>query len=183
MANQVIEDLGLEASPSSLIGDISVVQPPDTVLLKITAQVVLPREAQQLANAWVSALVHPGRRASRTPRHQANSSAPHVVPVESAALPGALILPRTNMNLMLGLVLGGLLGLAYAVLRNQLDRRLRSSAVVEKQFGVVVVGASPAARALAHEQRHTLPLVVGEHAATARRAPRRSASCAPTSPT
>jgi capsular exopolysaccharide synthesis family protein len=163
VANQVIQDLGLEAPPSSLIGAISVVQPPDTVLLKITAKSSSPREAQRLANAWVSALSAQVDEIEN-PRQRAGSSAPHVVPVESAALPGAPILPRTNVNLMLGLVLGGLLGLAYAVVRNQLDRRLRSSTVVEKQFGVVVVGSVPSAKALAHEQGTPLPLVVGEHA-------------------
>ena len=163
VASQVIEDLGLEASPASLIADISVVQPPDTVLLKITAESSTPRDAQRLANAWVSALSAQVDEVEN-PQHRAGSGAPHVVPVESAALPTAPVLPRTRVNLMLGLVLGGLLGLAYAVLRNQLDRRLRASAVVEKQFGVVVVGSVPAARALTHEHHTPLPLVVGEHA-------------------
>jgi capsular exopolysaccharide synthesis family protein len=163
VANQVIEDLGLDASASSLIGAISVVQPPDTVLLKITARSSSPQEAQQLANAWVSALSAQVDDVEN-PQHRAVSSAPHVVPVEAAALPSAPVLPRTRVNLMLGLALGGLLGLAYAVLRSQLDRRLRSSAVVEKQFGIVVVGSVPSARALAHAPRTPLPLVVGEHA-------------------
>ncbi|MSZ77865.1 MAG: lipopolysaccharide biosynthesis protein, partial [Actinobacteria bacterium] len=37
-AERAIEDLGLDTSPASLIGRISVEQPLDTVLLKITAK-------------------------------------------------------------------------------------------------------------------------------------------------
>ena len=55
-AQAVIEDLGLDASPAGLVGSISVTQPKDTVLLKITAEASTPEAAQQLADAWVRAL-------------------------------------------------------------------------------------------------------------------------------
>jgi capsular polysaccharide biosynthesis protein len=55
-AEQVNELLDLDIDPSGLVSRIEVVQPPDTVLLKITAQAGSPSEAQELADAWVAAL-------------------------------------------------------------------------------------------------------------------------------
>ena len=45
-----------DADPAALIGSISVDQPLDTVLIKITRSGLDPVEAQQLADAWVTAL-------------------------------------------------------------------------------------------------------------------------------
>ena len=53
-AADVISKLELSDSPSSLIGRITVNQPADTVLIKITARASTPKGAQQLADAWVS---------------------------------------------------------------------------------------------------------------------------------
>ena len=119
------------------------------MLIKITARASTPIESQQLADAWVKALAaqvaqveHPSGKGTASLK---------IVPIEAAALPTAPISPRTQLNLLIGLVIGVLLGLAYALIRNQLDRRLRSSTAVEKQFGVTVVGAIPAANDLSHD--------------------------------
>src|SRR5689334_16618462 len=56
VAAKVIEDLGLDADPASLIGSISVEQPEETVFVKITARASEPLLAQELADAWVAAL-------------------------------------------------------------------------------------------------------------------------------
>ena len=158
-ARQVITDLGMQADPASLIGDISVDQPVDTVLLKITARSSTPRGAQKLADAWVQALAQQVAKIEN-PTGKASAASLKIVPVESAALPGAPVSPRTSLNLLLGLVVGLMLGLAYALVRNQLDRRLRSAAAVEKQFGVTVAGAIPASSDLAHDQDALAPIAV-----------------------
>jgi capsular exopolysaccharide synthesis family protein len=157
-AQRVIDDLGLDASPAGLIGDISVDQPLDTVLLKITARSTSPEEAQQLADAWVRALAgqvdeieNPQGRAGQVVT---------VVPVESAALPSAPVSPRINLNLLIGLVAGLLLGFAYAMVRTQLDRRLRSAEDVEKEFGVAVAGSVPATQVVNDSAGGRAPLTV-----------------------
>jgi hypothetical protein len=71
--------------------------------------------------------------------------------------------PRTHVNLALGL----LLGFGYAVVRNQLDRRIRSAAAVGKQFGVTLMGAVPDSSALAHAADERAPLAVTGQAASA----------------
>ncbi len=59
-AQQVIDDAKYPefagATPSSLIGNISVSQPLDTVLIDISARGSSPEAAQHLADAWVTAL-------------------------------------------------------------------------------------------------------------------------------
>lgn len=160
-ATLVIEDLGLDLDPAGLIGSISVEQPVDTVLLKITATASSPKLAQELADAWVAALAKEVDTIEN-PTGSSKSVAPRVVPVEAAALPGAPISPRTRLNLLVGLAVGLMLGWGYALLRSQLDRRLRSSANVEKAFGVPVVGSVPEAGSLSHPTYGLARLAVGE---------------------
>ena len=146
-AEGVIAELGLETSPSALIGQISVEQPLDTVLIKITAQDATPLGAQRIADAWVTALADQVAEIEN-PNGRAQGAL-QIVPIEAAALPTEPVSPRVELNLLIGGVVGILLGLAYALIRNQLDRRLRSTQAVERQFGVTVVGAIPTASDLA----------------------------------
>lgn len=157
-ALDVIQALGLDQQPAGLIGHISVNQPLDTVLIKISARASTPRDAQQLADAWVAALArqvesveNPGGKSAQALR---------VVPVESAALPTAPVSPNTKRNVALGFVLGLMLGLGYAVLRSQLDRRVRTPETIERDFGVTVAGAIPETPALVRKKGGLVPLVV-----------------------
>ena len=162
-AQGVIDELSLKASPSALIGNISVDQPLDTVLIKITARASTPIESQQLADAWVKALA---KQVAQVENPSGKGKAAlKVVPIEAAALPTAPISPRTRLNLLIGLVIGVLLGLAYALVRNQLDRRLRSASAVEKQFGVTVAGAIPAASDLSHDPGKPAAIAVQQRSA------------------
>lgn len=147
-AQDVIDDLGLDASPSGLVGRIDVQQPIDTVSLHITARASTPREAQELADAWVRALALQVREIESPNTDKVPDGTPRVIPVESAELPTSPVSPRTDRNTALGLVLGALLGLGYAVLRSTLDRRLRTASDVESRFPVPVVGSIPTSTAL-----------------------------------
>jgi len=148
-AQQVIDDLGLDASPSELVTRITVEQPIDTVLLKITAEAPTPREAQLLADAWVSALADQVKEIE-APGRRLVAGTPRVIPVESAELPGSPVSPKVERNTALGLVLGALLGLGYAVMRRSLDRRLRTADDIERQFHTPVIATIPAAPVLRH---------------------------------
>jgi capsular exopolysaccharide synthesis family protein len=144
VADLVIDDLKLDTSPSSLIGRISVDQPLDTVLIKISAEADSPAAAQRLADAWIRAL---SVRVAEI-ENPAGSGAAGIIgvePVEAAALPTTPISPRPALNLGGGLVIGLLLGFVYAVIRSRLDRRLRDSEQVERAFQVPIVGRVPVA--------------------------------------
>ncbi len=162
-AEDVIDSLGLDAAPSSLIGSIDVDQPIDTVLIKITARAATPLEAQQLADAWIAALADQVA-AIEDPKGRNKAGTLQVVPVESAELPTSPVSPQTDRNVLLGLVLGLLLGLGYAVIRSQLDRRIRSAAAVEQRFGVTVVGAIPGDPGLRHDPGAPASLAVTDEA-------------------
>ena len=155
----VIEELGLQAAPASLIGRVTVTQPVDTVLIKVSARDGSPRAAQQLADAWVQALARQVDKVEN-PSGAATQSL-RVVPVESAALPTTPVSPNTERNVGVGVVGGLLLGLAYAVLRSQLDRKIRRADDLARQFGVTVAATIPASPAMVRKRGDVVPLVVG----------------------
>lgn len=141
VAKGVAKSMNLSIDPASLIGRISVEQPPDTVLLRITARESSPIGAQRLADAWVSALADEVQSVE-SPKGSGVSTL-SLVPVESAELPSVPSSPNVPLNLALGLAVGLLLGAAYALIRSQLDRRLNSPEDVESRFQVAVAGAIP----------------------------------------
>ncbi|MFZ2012189.1 MAG: polysaccharide biosynthesis tyrosine autokinase, partial [Nocardioides sp.] len=164
LKDPALQGLSLPTSASALTGQISVSQPTDTVLINVAARAGSPKTAAALANAWVDAL-------SKEVQHVDGKPAPgqpglRMKAYGSAQLPSAPVLPRTKLNLAIGLLLGALLGFGYALLRHRLDRRLRSSSEVEKAFGVPVIGAIPQSSALRPPRGGPLPLVVLGHAAS-----------------
>ncbi|MCX6399615.1 MAG: polysaccharide biosynthesis tyrosine autokinase [Propionibacteriales bacterium] len=150
-AQQVINDLGLQTSPASLVGRVAVEQLVDTVLIKITVKAGTPEDALQLADAWVAALADQVALIE-SPDGPPADGTPRVVPVESAALPTSPVSPNPSRNGIIALALGLLLGVAYAVVRQQLDRRLRGNDNIERRTGQSVVGTIPAAMILEHER-------------------------------
>ena len=64
------------------------------MLIKISARAGTPREAQQLADAWVAALAKQVQ-AVENPTGKSEQSL-RIVPIEAAALPGAPASPNTS---------------------------------------------------------------------------------------
>jgi tyrosine-protein kinase len=81
-------------------------------------------------------------------------NAPHVV---QPAGGGAKIRPRPKRNALLGLVLGGILGIGLAFLREALDKRVRSEDDIETLLGLPLLGRLPKP---ARELRQTNQLVM-----------------------
>ncbi len=161
-AQDAARGLRIDTDPASLVSRISVEQPPDTVLIKITARGDSPLDAQKLADAWVGALAEQVA-AIEDPEGAERSGTPRLMPIEAAALPGTPVSPNPQRNLALGLVLGGLLAFGYAMVRNVLDRRLRTVESVESRFDVNVVGTVPVSPVLGHkaDERAQLALNTG----------------------
>lgn len=143
-ASIVIDDLDLETSPEGLVGNIDAAQTPDTVIIQITARSSTPEGAQELADAWVSALAERVSAVEGGGKGGGKGEQGMRIEVsESAQLPTSPVSPQVERNVLLGAVLGGLLGLGYAVARSLLDRRLRSPEDVERAAQVPVVGTVP----------------------------------------
>lgn len=158
-ARAVIADLGLTVDPAALIGEVTVTQPLDTVLIKVSARAATPRGAQALADAWVRAL----KRQVDTIENPSggDKQALRIIPIESAALPTAPISPNLTRYLALGLLVGMLAGLSYAVVRNQLDQRVRDEADVQP-FTVAVAASIPKSPPIAQHVNGRVSLVVAD---------------------
>ena len=141
-ASLVIDDLGLDTTPEALVSQIDAAQTPDTVIIQITARAGTPEEAQGLADAWVNALAERVKDVERG-KSSGGQQGMRIEVSESAQLPTSPVSPQVERNVLLGAVLGGLLGLAYAVVRSMLDRRIRAAEDVERDTGVPVVGSVP----------------------------------------
>lgn len=159
VAQLVIDKLGLNSTPDGLIGDITVVQPVDTVTLQITAKSTSPSQAQQLADAWVQALSDAVEDVEN-PNHEQDVETIKVLPIAAAALPTSPVSPRTRLNMLIGLIAGFVLGMGYAMVRNLLDRRIRDAEQVERMFNTPVVGGVPDEKYFAHEENERGPLAV-----------------------
>ncbi|WP_195908154.1 polysaccharide biosynthesis tyrosine autokinase [Nostocoides sp. HKS02] len=157
-AQTVIDALHLKVDPAALITMVTVTQPLDTVLIKVSARADTPRAAQALADAWVEA-VKTQVDAVENPSGAA-SQALHIVPIESAELPTFPISPNPTRNVAVGSTVGLLLGLGYAVVRSQLDRRLRRAEDVEGAFGVTVAATIPTSPAMVRRVGSRVSLVV-----------------------
>lgn len=142
VAQAVADELGLALPPGELMERIKVRTPVETTELQVTASAGDPAEARNLADAWVIALSEKVEEIE-TPSGGEAVAAVRVVPLAEAALPTSPTSPNVKLILALGAGLGLILGVAYALIRNHLDRRVRSAEVIEKQFGIPVIGTVP----------------------------------------
>ncbi len=157
---RVVDLLHLNKTADQLDGVATVTQPPETVLIRISVTSASPKEAQSLANAWVQALADQVKEVEGT-----SPGALHLRPLDTAALPKSPTSPRPKRNVLIGGLLGLLLGFGAAMIRNQLDRRLRDPEQIEKEFHVPVVASVPRSRSLARQGRaeNIIPIVVGNN--------------------
>lgn len=146
LADRVIADLSLTTSADALLTSVTVVVPSDTSEIKVTATSEVPQQAQQIADAWVQSLAAQVAELESAATGTGGSpmpSAVRVVPLGKAVLPDTPVSPNVPIALAAGLLAGLALGLAYAFIRNHLDRRLRTVEDVERLVGVPVIGTIP----------------------------------------
>lgn len=160
VADRVIQALDLKTTADALLGSITVKVPLDTAEIRVTAQSTDPATAQRVADAWVNGLAaqveaietappaDPSQQSSAMAMPDAGSqanaaTAVRVLPLGKAVLPTSPTSPNTKLNLALGALVGLALGVAYALIRRHLDRRIRKAADIERLFGVPVIGTLP----------------------------------------
>jgi len=157
VADRVIQALALKTSGDALLGSISIKVPLDTAQITVTAKSTDPTTAQRVADAWVNGLAAQVEAIETAPSNNTASSpitpdsgspanagtAVRVLPLGKAVLPSSPTSPNTKLNLALGALVGLALGVAYALIRRHLDRRIRRAADIERLFGVPVIGTLP----------------------------------------
>jgi capsular exopolysaccharide synthesis family protein len=120
----VIVQLGLHESVQQLQGQIQASVPTDTVLLDIT---VKDRSAQRAAAIANAVTTHFAAFVGTLENPQGGGRSPVKVIVTSPAdVPSGPVSPRKPVYLALGILFGLVLGIAAAVLRAALDKRIRT---------------------------------------------------------
>lgn len=141
VAENAIDDLDLETTPEQLVTRVSVENPADTVIIKISAEAATPESARDLAEAWIRAMIV---EIDKIEGDGTSGSAPvTVIPGDSASLPSRPTFPDLQTSMIVGGVLGLGFGIGFAMIRTVSDRRIRTAEDVEQKTGVAVVGMIP----------------------------------------
>lgn len=134
----VIDDLGLDLTVAELREQLTVVNPPSTVLIDVTAKNEDPEVAADVANSvsenlakMIETLEQP--RAGGTSPVKVSNAVP-------AGVPRAPTSPKTMMNLALGLVCGLTLGIFGAILRERFDTTIKTTEDLRALTGAAPLG-------------------------------------------
>ncbi|MDR6867260.1 capsular exopolysaccharide synthesis family protein [Microbacterium resistens] len=146
VADRVIKELGLDASPESLVSRVSVSNTLDTPSIRISASASTPEQARDVAEAWAQAMVAEVEKLE-------SGGAMVLTPIDSARLPASPSSPNLRLALLIGALAGLAIAIAYGLLRYTLDRRIRSVESVEKETGVAVVGTIPEEKTFTADNR------------------------------
>ncbi|RZS63474.1 capsular exopolysaccharide synthesis family protein [Agromyces ramosus] len=151
VAENAIEELGLDTTPEDLVTRVTVENPEDTVIMKISAEASTPTDARDLAEAWLRGMII---EIDAIEGDGTEGSAPvTVITGDSASLPSSPSFPDVQSAVLVGGILGLGFGIAFAMIRTVSDRRIRSADDVEQKTGVAVVGTIPIVPGLDAENR------------------------------
>lgn len=152
LAQRTIDKLNLDMTANELIKEITAQAPTDTVLIDVTVVDSSPIRARDIANTLSDEFVVMAA-ALETPSGGLRPNA-QVTVQQRAEIPDGPVSPKKRLALAIAVALGVLLGIVIAIARDRLDRRIKSSAAVEKATGVGVVGEIPL-----QAQRRRQPLI------------------------
>jgi succinoglycan biosynthesis transport protein ExoP len=149
VAQGVIQALDLHTTSESLLGKVSVSTNPQSAALKVSVLDTSPESAEAIARQIgreFSQLVA-RRFGTTTSKRSADGTQPMTAAVwdPSHVVPGR-VSPRPVRDAVIAGVLGGVLGLLAAFLRDQFGRTLRTREEIEEAFGSPVIGQIPAPR-------------------------------------
>jgi len=134
----VIDQLELDTTPTALASRVSASTPLNTVIIEVT---VVDRSAEQsaaIANAITRSLATTGQELA--PQGPAGSPSVTLETVSTAQPPARPFSPNTPLIVVTGLLLGLGLGVAYAVLRDMLDARVRDEKDLERVTDAPLLG-------------------------------------------
>ncbi|HEX6876402.1 MAG TPA: Wzz/FepE/Etk N-terminal domain-containing protein, partial [Nocardioidaceae bacterium] len=138
LASRVIDRLGLDMQPNELSDKVTATVVPETVILEVSVTDPNPRLAQRLTQAVADELT--GFVTDlETPTGKTSAPLKATI-VDSASLPESPVTPQPIRNLALAGVLGLLLGLGAAVLRELLDTTVKTHDEVSGITGSAVMG-------------------------------------------
>lgn len=133
-----IDSLGLDTTPAELADHVAANADLNTVIITISAQNESPVQAAAIAQAVGDSLIKTVANLER-PSTDGNSlvKLSVVTPASAPVQPSA---PATNLNLLLGLIIGTAVGVGAAVLRTTLDTAVRGEADLRRVSDAPVLG-------------------------------------------
>lgn len=126
--SEVAKDVGLE-NASSVKKCVNVTNQTDTEIVTITATTTDPKLSKDIANGTVNTFIK---------TMQKNLNVRNIEVVDRAKLSYVPSGPNIKKNTMLATLVGGVIGVGYAVLRFLFDNRLRTKEEAEKYLGIPV---------------------------------------------
>lgn len=139
-AGEVIEALQLDKEPQALRGDVTIASDDSRFVIQVDAESESIDTASRVAQKWAELFVQ--WRDSENQK-QRNEDRVYAVILDHPRV--ALDSPKTAINSVAGAVLGVLLGGVIVFVLEYLESSvIRSTADIERQFGMVVLGAIPA---------------------------------------
>ena len=117
-----------------LRGMIRVSIPNDTRIITISVNSKDPQDAQQLANSV---------REIAAEKIKVVTKVEDVTTIEEAKVPTSPSSPNIKRNVMLGALVGGFIAVAFVLLLEVLDDRVRRPEDVEEALGLVLIGVVP----------------------------------------
>lgn len=131
--SEVAKDVGLE-NASSVKKCITVSNQVDTEIVTITATTEDPKLSKDIANGTVNTFIK---------TMQKNLNVRNIEIVDKAKLSYVPSGPSIKKNTMMATLVGGVIGVGYAVLKFLLDNRLRTKEEAEKYLGIPVFAEFP----------------------------------------
>lgn len=136
----VIQELQLGTTGTELADQVSVQNPTGTVLLNVQANDAAPEQAAKIADATAKSL------ANTIVSLETTSSGVKPVRVQvlrPAVVPTSPYSPRTQLNVVVGALVGFMVGFGIAVLRATLDTSIKSGEELHAVTGATLIGTVP----------------------------------------
>jgi receptor protein-tyrosine kinase len=136
------EALGEGITPGEVGAMISAGPVGESDLIEISATDPNPDYAAHVANTYAREFIQFREDKS----HPSEGKADTVRVAQPATAPSEPSSPKTTRNVALGIVLGIVLAIAFALLREQFDRRIKETEEIEEIFGLPVLATVPESR-------------------------------------
>lgn len=141
LAQRTVDKLGLDMTAGELQKNIKASAKLDTVLIDVQVLDTSPVRARDIANTLSDEFVALVRELE-TPEGGTRADA-RVVVEQRASIPSTPVVPNAPRNIGIGLLLGAVLGVGLAVMRDLLDNTVKDRETVESLTGTGIVGSIP----------------------------------------
>lgn len=131
--SEVAKDVGLE-NADAVKKFVNVTNKQDTQIVTVTATTTDPKLSKNIANGTVNTFIN---------TMQKNLNVRNIEIVDKAKLSYVPSGPSIKKNTMMAVLVGGVIGVGYAVLKFLLDNRLRTKEEAEKYLGIPVFAEFP----------------------------------------